>query len=59
MHELTEDMDGEDDDDPGGEYSPTLNYLVVTATSFLSSLLRSDDHVKVPLLGRLALSGIR
>lgn len=40
-------MDGEDDEDPGGEYSPTLDYLVVTATSFLSSLLRSDDHVRV------------
>lgn len=59
MHEHTEDMDGEDDEDPGGEYSLSLDYLVVTATNFLSSLLRSDDHVKVPLLDRLALSGIR
>lgn len=51
-------MDGEDEENSGGEYSPTSDYLIVTATSFLSFLLRNGNHVKVQLLDQLASKAI-
>lgn len=47
-------MDGEDDEDSVREHRSTSDYLIVTATSFLSSL-HKDINIKVTLLRSLGL----
>ena len=44
-----------DDDGLGGGNRPASNYLLLIATSFLSSLLLDDDHVKVTLFEAICL----